>query len=160
MTESGLSMEKLSLTGTGKHDTPDELSTLSAIVIDGETIAVDNAAIHGKGKFERKITFQRKVEDVPNGRRIELIWVTLRKRDGALGYSGVGGSSVLIDDEQGVGYKNLADQVNKMDGAMKGRIMLDDMPEQERDRLLVYMRDLRPELWEHANPELTKQLKG
>lgn len=150
-------MERLQLTGANRHRTPEALSTLSAIVIDGVDIRVDNAAIHGKSWPERGIRFVRDPDEVPNPRRVVVVWVTLRRHPAGLGINGLAACTMQIDAEAGVGYKNLADQVNKMDYAVKGRILLDLLTPEEHNMLGAFLKAQRAELWENAQEAVWAQ---
>ncbi len=143
-------VERLQLTGANRHRAPDALSNLSAVLIDGEDIRIDNGAIHGKAYVERGIRFVGDPEDVPNPRRIAVVWVTLRRAVPGLGVNGLGASVMQIDADAGVGYKHLADQVNKMDGAVRGKIMLESLTQTEHRLLGAFLMAQRAELWENA----------
>lgn len=150
-------MQKLNLTGVNKHKLPDALSNLSAVLIDGKEVYIDNGAIHGKSALEKGIRFVTDPDDVPNPRRIILVWVTLRKAILGRGIHGIGASVFYIDPEAGVGYKHLADQVNKMDGAIKGRVALEVLTPEEHALLGKFLRGQREELWINATEEVWAQ---
>lgn len=147
-------MEQLSLTGRNKHKAPDALSNLSAVIIDGTDIRLDNAAIHGKAHVERGIRFLPSPNEVPNPRRLVVVWVTLRRAVPGLGINGLGASEFYIDVEAGLGYKNLADQVNKMDGAVRGKVLIEVLTREEHAGLGRYLRSLKSEFWENATDQV------
>ncbi|GIM44825.1 hypothetical protein DNHGIG_03740 [Collibacillus ludicampi] len=153
-------MEQLGITGRSRHDTPDEFATLSAVIIDGEEVFIDNGAIHGKSRVERGISFSAKSPDeVPGGIRIPVIWVTLRRTEGGFGYSGICGSVLVIDKEARTGYKSLPDQVNKMDAAMKGKVQVDALTEKEKKLLSDFLREFRGgELWKNTDENVKSSL--
>ena len=150
-------MERLQLTGANRHRAPEALSNLSAVLIDGDDIRIDNGAIHGKAYVERGIRFVNDPDDVPNPRRVAAVWVTLRRAVPGLGINGLGASVMQIDAEAGVGYKHLADQVNKMDGAVKGKILLDALTPAEHRLLGAFLMAQRAELWENATEAVWAQ---
>ncbi|KUO95761.1 YwhD family protein [Ferroacidibacillus organovorans] len=143
-------MERLSLTGVNKHKAPDALSNLSAVLIDREGVRIDNAAIHGKSKVERGISWVSDTDDIPEPKRVALVWVTLHREILGLGIHGLAASIFYVDPEAGVGYKNLADQVNKMDAAVKGKIQLEMLTEDEMKQLGAFLMAQREELWVNA----------
>jgi hypothetical protein len=49
-----------------------------------------------------------------------------------------------------LGYKSLAEQVNKMDKAVRGQIDLSDIPDEVRLKVRDFLVNLRPDLWENA----------
>lgn len=152
-----MAVERLQLKAVDRHKRPDALANLSAIVIDGDEVYVDNPAIHGKGKFEKGISFIKDPDAVPNPRRVALIWATLRRGIAGHGINGLGASLVYIDDEAKVGYKSLPDQVNKMDGAVKGKIMLEALNDRERALLGTFLMAQREELWVNATEQVWQQ---
>jgi hypothetical protein len=151
-------MESLNLTGRTKHDTPDELQSLSVIQIDGDQIFIDNGAIHGKSRLERGVDFRSfmKPEDVPNARRIPEVWVTLRRTENGMGYFGICSAEIWINDEQ-QGYKSMAALVNHMDGALKGKVDVKNLTPEQKEMLVGYLQEFRADLWENT-PEDVKKL--
>jgi hypothetical protein len=150
-------VEELSLTGKeAGHGTPEELKNLSALLIVDGDVTVDNAAVHGKSRWERNIRFERWTEpgDPPAGKRVAVVWLTLGKRDGHWGYSGAAACRMWIDREAGKGYKNLAEQVNQMEKAVKGNVDVSLLTGEETRALLQFLQSYRADLWEHANPAL------
>ncbi|MCY0876698.1 MAG: YwhD family protein [Firmicutes bacterium] len=150
-------MERLQLKAVDRHKRPDALANLSAIIIDGDEVYIDNAAIHGKGKFEKGIHFTKAADEVASPRRIALVWATLRRFIAGHGINGLAACVIYIDQESGIGYKNLADQVNKMDGAVKGKIMLEALNDHERTLLGSFLMAQREELWVNATPSVWEQ---
>ncbi|GAX88619.1 YwhD family protein [Effusibacillus lacus] len=148
---------ELNLTAKTGHDTPDEFASLSAVVIDGDTVFVDNGAIHGKSRVERGIRFGASSPDqIPDGRRVVVVWVTLKKGEAGMGFNGVCAAIPFrIDAEAKLGYKNLPDQVNKMGDAMKGAVKLDTLEPEEVARLGNFLKEFRGgELWNNTRPEV------
>jgi YwhD family len=152
-------MEMLNLTGQNKHAKPDELSTLSSLIIDGDQVFVDNAAIHGKSRVERGIVFVKNKEEVENGRKVSVVWITLRNTGEAKGYAGLASCEMWIDEDSRQGYKNLAQHVNQMDVAVKGKVSLQTLSDEEKKRLLTFLQTFREELWVHASEDI-KQAFG
>ncbi len=140
-----------------KHRSPETLSNLSAVIIDKGEIYIDRGAIHGKCLAEHMIQFVSDPDDVPNPRRVTLIWTTLRRAVTGLGIHGIAASVFYIDEFAGLGYKNLADQVNKLDGAVKGKIMLDVLMPEEHRLLGWFLQNQRGQLWENAEEAVWAQ---
>ncbi|BCJ86535.1 YwhD family protein [Effusibacillus dendaii] len=153
---------ELNLTAKSSHDTPDEFASLSAVIIDGDQIFVDNGAIHGKSRVERGIQFGATSPDqIPGGRRVSVVWVTLTKGTNGMGYHGVCAAIPFrIDAEAKLGYKSLPDQVNKMGDAMKGAIKVDLLETGEKTKLANFLKEFRDgELWNNARPEFREALQ-
>lgn len=152
---------ELNLTGQTGHGTPDEFASLSAVIMDGESIFVDNGAIHGKSRVERGIQFGAKSPDqIPNGRRVIVIWVTLKRGETGMGYGGMCASIPFsINAEAKLGYKSLPDQVNKMSAALQGKIQLDVLTTEEKARLSAFLKEFRNgELWNNTHLDVLAAL--
>lgn len=148
---------ELNLTGRSGHGTPDDFASLSAVIIDGDSVFVDQGAIHGKSRMERGISFTAKTPDeVPDGRRVAVVWVTLKRGENGMGYNGISAAIPFrINAEAKIGYKSLPDQVNRMGYAMQGRIQMDQLQADEKQKLVAFLQEFRGgELWSNARPEV------
>lgn len=145
-------LEKLSLTGQSKHAVDDQMKGLSALFVDGEAIFIDNGAIHAKSRLERNIQFVKRADEVPNGRLIYGMWLTLHRFKSGQGYYGAAVFTLTIDDTLQIGYKDLSNHVNQMDHAVRGRIMLDPLPHELRDKIGGFLKAARLDLWQNAQP--------
>ncbi|MFO7265486.1 MAG: YwhD family protein [Bacillota bacterium] len=127
---------------------------LTAIVVDGDQAWFDEAALHGRTALEQSIRWVKSPEEVPNGRTIHPVWVYIRPAaGGGFRYYGLVAVSMLIDEENGVGYKNLADHVNKLSKAMNGAVDVSALD----DRGLAALRaalSQYPEVLENSSDEL------
>lgn len=135
-----------------------DLSNLSSIIIDGDEAYIDIGALHAKSKVERGIKFSVNKEDVPNGRKVWVVWVAVdRKEEGAF-YGGVTACEMLIDSEARRGWKILPDHVNKMDQALKRRYVLDGLNDREKKALKDALIAHNAEWWERSPQELKDKL--
>lgn len=146
-----IGMEKLSLSGSSKHDTDETMRGLSVVFVDGEDIFIDNGGIHGKSRIERGIRFAKSVDEVPNPRHVFGIWITLHRFQGGVqGYHGAVPFELQIDADASVGYKSLAQQVNGMERAIKGTVDISALPGEVKQRLAEFLKSVGAQLWEHA----------
>jgi len=136
-----------------------DLSNLSSIIIDGDEAYIDLGAIHAKSKVERRIKFSMDKNDVPNGRKVWIVWVAVDRDERGAFYGGVTACEMLIDSEAGRGWKILADHVNQMDRALKRKYILDGLSDHERQLLKDVLVNHNPEWWERSPQEL-KDLLG
>lgn len=143
-------MEKLSLTGKSKHSVDDQMKGLSALLVDGDQIFIDNGAIHAKSRVERGVQFVRDRAEVPNPRLILGLWITLHRYEHGQGYYGAMPFELWIDDEAQKGYKNLSEQVNNMDKAVRGQVQVSGLSASLRARIAEFLQSVRPDLWENA----------
>ena len=137
------------------------LSNVSSVIIDGDQAYIDPGALHAKSKVERGVKFSANREDVPNGRRCWVVWVAVDKNEeGRSYYAGVTACEMLVDSEARRGWKILADHVNKMDYAMKRRIILDGLNGTEKEALKKCLVEHSEEMWNASGEELKRQLGG
>lgn len=133
-----------------------DLNNMSPVIIDRGEAKIDIGAMHAKSKVERGIKFSTNKEDVPNGRQVWLVWVAVdRTPEGRL-YAGATACEMWIDEEAKRGWKILAEHVNKMDYALKRRIMLDELGPEEKTALKNLLISHNEEWW-NASPDELKQ---
>jgi YwhD family len=143
-------MEKLSLTGKSKHAVDDQMKGLSALFLDGEHVLIDNGAIHAKSRLERGVTWVRTPQEIQNGRLIPGLWVTLHRFEHGQGYYGAMPFSLLIDEATQTGYKNLTEQVNHMDKAVRGNVNVDPFNDAQLLQISTFLKSIREDLWNNA----------
>jgi len=143
-------MEKLQLTGKSKHGVDDSMKGLSAVLVDGDEVFIDNGAIHAKSRIERGITFVKKREEVQNPREVLGFWITLHRFEGQQGFYGAQPFRLYLDAEAGLGFKSLSEQVNGMDKAVKGEVNVTDIALETVRQVSLFLQQLRPDLWERA----------
>jgi hypothetical protein len=138
-----------------------DLSKLSSVIIDGAEAYIDMGAIHAKSKVEKGIKFTTNREDTPNGRKCWIVWVVVgRDEQDNKFYAGVTVCEMAIDSEARRGFKILADHVNRMDYALKGRLMLDGLDDVEKAALRKVLIDNSPDMWEHSTDALKNGLQS
>lgn len=135
-----------------------DLSNLSSVIIDGDVASIDVGAIHGKSKVEKRIKFTTEKEEVPNGRRCWIVWVAVDRKEEGSYYAGVTTCEMLIDEEANKGWKILAHHVNNLDKALKRKIIIEGLNEQEKAALKKVMIAHNPEWWENSSDELKESL--
>ncbi|WP_067619304.1 YwhD family protein [Alicyclobacillus acidiphilus] len=148
-------MQKLGLTGASKHQSDDQMKGISAVLLDGEQVFVDNGAIHAKSRVETGIKFVEDKDAVPNPRYIAGLWVTLKRTDKGMGYNGAMPFELWIDAEAKLGYKKLSEQVNHMDKAVRGQVDVSRYSPEIVAKFGTFLKTFRADLWENA-PETFK----
>jgi len=136
-----------------------DLSNLSSIIVDGDRAYIDLGALHAKSRVERGIKFTPNREEVPDGRRVWVVWVKIGKTDGGPCYAGATACEMKIDEAARKGWKILADHVNRMDYALKGRFMLNELNETEKAALRRCLVEHNAEWYERSPDELKHQLE-
>lgn len=135
-----------------------DLSNVSGVIIDGDEAYVDNGTLHAKSKVEKGIKFTTDKNDVPNGRKVWVVWVAVdRNAEGQL-YGGLAACEMLVDSEAKRGWKILADHVNRMDKAMKRQVLVEGLDEKEKDILRNLLIAHNAEWWERSSDELKQAL--
>jgi hypothetical protein len=136
-----------------------DLSQLSSVIVDGDEAYLDMGALHAKSKVEKGIKFSVNKEDVPNGRLCWIVWVAVdRKLEGSY-YAGVTSCEMLVDPEARRGWKILAEHVNRLDYALKRRIMLDNIGDREKAALKKLLIEHNPEMWDNSEKALKDALE-
>lgn len=133
-----------------------DLNNVSPIIIDGGEAKIEIGALHAKSKVERGIKFSQNREDVPNGRQVWLVWVAVDRSPEGQFYGGATACEMWIDTEAKRGWKILADHVNKLDYALKRRVMLDELGSTEKAALRTLLVS-HNEAWWDLTPESIKE---
>ncbi|MBD2845586.1 YwhD family protein [Paenibacillus sp. IB182496] len=134
-----------------------DLNSVSCVIIDGDEAYIDIGAMHAKSKVERRIKFSTNKEDVPSGRTCWIVWVAVDRSEEGQYYAGATACEMLIDEEARRGWKILADHVNRLDYAIKRRIMVDNLGTKEKG-LLRELLIKHNELWWTNSPDLQAAL--
>jgi hypothetical protein len=136
-----------------------DLSQLSSVIVDDDEAYLDMGALHAKSKVEKGIKFSVNREDVPNGRPCWIVWVAVDRKEEGSYYAGVTSCEMLIDSDARRGWKILADHVNRLDYALKRRVMLDNIGDREKAVLKKLLMEHNPEMWENSERALKDALE-
>lgn len=111
-------------------------TALTAVLIDGDKSWFDDAACHGRTPLEQGIEWQKEPADVPNGRRIFVVWLYVKPIErGTYEYYGVTAVDLIIDPAAKKGYKKMGRHVDQLGAAMKGGIDLSVLDERAKAAL-------------------------
>lgn len=135
-----------------------DLSQLSSVIIDGDEAYLDMGALHAKSKVEKGIKFTTDPSEVPDGRPCWIVWVAVDFKEEGKYYAGVTSCEMRINTEARKGWKILADHVNRMDYALKRRIMVDNLGEAQKAALKKLLVETDPNIWEHSDDHLKEAL--
>src|SRR5205085_1589847 len=119
---------------------------------------LDMGALHAKSRVEKGIKFSTNKEEVPNGRKCWIVWVAVDRTEEGSYYAGVTACEMLVDTEAKRGWKILADHVNKMDYAMKRKIVIEGLNETEKAALKKELIQHNEEWWNRSGEELKQAL--
>jgi hypothetical protein len=134
------------------------LSNLSAILIDEYHAKIDLGLIHAKSAVERGIRFTANPEEVPQGKPYWIVWIAMDRDESGPYYAGATACPMTVDKENRIGWKNLADHVNRMDNALKRRIQLTMLGDIEKGALKKLLMEHNQQMWENSKTALKEQL--
>lgn len=135
-----------------------DLSNVASIILDGDACYIDDGALHARSKVEKGIRFSPDPSTVPNGRKVWLIWVAVDRNESGSFYGGLTACEMSIDSEARRGWKILVDHVNRMDAAMKRRVMVENLNDQEKGLLRNMLINHNQEMWNRSSDELKAAL--
>lgn len=142
---------------SGKGEYGGKTTVITAVLIDGEKGWFDDAATHGRTPMEQGVSWKASPEEVPNGRKIDIVWLYIKPQGGSYVYFGATASSMIIDEEAKIGYKHLAGHANQLSKALKGEIDIDALDDRARKTLLA-MLSTYPDVLENSSPKLKESL--
>lgn len=136
-----------------------DLNSVSPVIIDGGEAKIEIGAMHAKSKVERGIKFSTNREDVPNGRQVWIVWVAVDRTPEGQHYGGMTACEMWIDQEAKRGWKILADHVNKLDAALKRKIIIDGLGDVEKKALKDLLISKNEEWWNASSDEFKQALE-
>lgn len=135
----------------------DKIPVITAVLIDGDKGWFDDSATHGRTPMEQGVQWKASADDVPNGRRIDIVWLYIKPAKGDYVYHGATASWMIIDEEAKVGYKYLADHANQLSKAIKGGIDLSALSQRSKE-VLRRVLSTYPDVLENSPEELKAAL--
>ncbi|WP_151737990.1 YwhD family protein [Paenibacillus tengchongensis] len=135
-----------------------DLNNVSPVIIDGGEAVIDIGAMHAKSKVEKGIKFSMNREDVPNGRQVWVVWVAVDRTPEGQVYGGITACEMWIDSEARRGWKILADHVNKLDSALKRKIIVEGLSAEDKAALKSLLISHNEEWWNASSAELKAAL--
>ncbi|KAA9004660.1 hypothetical protein F4V43_10720 [Paenibacillus spiritus] len=136
-----------------------DLNHVSPVIIDGGEAVIDIGAMHAKSKVERGIKFTANREEVPGGRRVWVVWVAVDRTPEGQHYAGLTACEMQIDSEAKKGWKILADHVNKLDAALKRKVILEGLGAAEKDALRKLLISHNEQWWADSPDSLKEALQ-
>lgn len=127
-----------------------DLNSMSPVILDGDEAYIDIGAMHAKSKVEKGIKFSINREDVPDGRQVWIVWVAVDRSPEGQFYGGLTACEMWIDSEARRGWKILADHVNRMDYALKRKVLLEGLSSQQKQLLKQLLLDTNEEWWDRS----------
>ncbi|WP_152395695.1 YwhD family protein [Paenibacillus guangzhouensis] len=135
-----------------------DLNNVSPVIIDQGEAYIDIGAMHAKSKIERGIKFLPNRDEVPNGRKCWIVWVAVDRNEEGQLYGGMTACEMSVDPEIKRGWKILAEHVNKLDYALKRRVMLEGLDAEEKKLLRDLLMQHNQEWWERTSESVKEAL--
>lgn len=127
-----------------------DLNSMSPVILDGNEAYIDIGAMHAKSKVEKGIKFSMNRDDVPNGRQVWIVWVAVDRSPEGQFYGGLTACEMWIDTEARRGWKILAEHVNRMDYALKRKVLLEGLSSEQKQLLKQLLLDTNEQWWEQS----------
>jgi hypothetical protein len=138
--------------------------TLVAALVVGPdgSVKPDAGALHGRSELESGLELVQKRELVGEGKPFWIVWVAveLDQADKPLRYKGLSVCELFVNPEKRLGYKSLAEHVNRMSEAMRGGVNLTKLSAQERQKVKAQLAAIGAELWERSSMSLKQALES
>jgi hypothetical protein len=128
-------------------------------VRDGEAW-FDDEAIHGLSAVMAGIRWVDSLQKLASPERWQIVWVAVDHGiEGGRAYTGLAADEFWIDRSARLGYRDVARHAERMDAAMRGRILLAtlDATAREAVRRALLMRD--PDAWDRAPEAVHRALR-
>ena len=137
--------------GLGEVVSPGILLTALILSPDG-TVAVDPGALHGRSELEQSLQIAPAFDQVQDAQVYRIVWVAveLDETEMPVRYAGMAVSELWVDPVRQIGYKMLAEHVNRMTDAMRGGSHAQILGAHERSLVARQLASLSPALWERT----------
>lgn len=144
---------------SAKESAGGKATVITAVLIDGETTLFSEAATHGRSPLEQGIEWVTDPSEVPNGRRVFVVWLYVKpdRVSREYGYHGAVAVDMYIDDATKRGYKRLGHHAKELGRTLQGAVDLSLLDAAAKERLKEALGQY-PDVLEHANPELRREL--
>ncbi len=148
-------------TKLGEVMAPQTLVTVLLLRPDGR-VTVEPGALHGRSELESQLTMVPKREEVGGGQPHWFVWVAveLDAANQPVRYKGLSVGEWFVNPDKRLGYKSLAEQVNRMGEAMRGGVNLAKLPPQHRPLVKQQLAAISSELWERATDAVKQSLES
>ena len=135
----------------------DNVSPVFVDIEEGEAF-IDVGAMHARSAVEKGIKFLPNKDEVPNGKPLWLVWVTVDHGGDGAYYAGVTACEMTVDREARRGYKSLPEHVNRMDKSIKRHIIVDHMDAKSKGILREFLQKHDEGMWERSEEQLKNDL--
>lgn len=144
---------------SGRDTVAGKATLITSVLIDGDDAFFDEAATHGRSPLEQGIEWVSNRDDVPNARRIYVVWLFIRpdRVSREYMYHGAVAVDMYIDDATKQGYKRLGHHATQLGRAFQGEIDLSILDDVAKEKLVSALRQ-HPAALEHSSATLKEAL--
>ena len=138
---------------------PQTLVMALVLAPDG-TVTIEPGALHGRSTIESALRFVQKREELTDAQTYWFVWVAI-ELDAAnqpVRYKGLAASELWVDPTRRLGYKSVAESVNRMAEAMRGGVNLKRLGLKEHSAVREQLVSLSAEGWTRSSPSLKDAL--
>ena len=137
--------------GIGELMAPQTLVTCIMASPDG-AISIEPGALHGRSAVESSVRMAASKDQVPQPQLFWCVWtaIELDAAHAPLRYRGLAASELWIDSSAKLGFKVLAEQVNRISEAIRGGVNLKSIGPQVRAAIAQELETLAPEAWKRS----------
>jgi hypothetical protein len=148
-------------TGLGEVMAPQTLLSALVLAPDG-AIRVDPGALHGRSEIESSVRLARRREELAEPQLWRLIWVAIEldEANRPVRYKGLAASELWIDRARDLGYKVLAEHVNRMSEALRGGLNLKALDQRAKQQIARQLESLSAEAWAKSAEPLRRALEA
>ena len=146
-------------TGVGEVMAPQTLLTALILTPEG-TITIEPGALHGRSGIGSAIQLTKQRDQLLNAETYWLVWVAveLDPSNQPVRYTGASVSELFVDQVNKIGYKVLAEHVNRMAEALRGGVNLKTLDGRSRALIREQLAALSPEVWQRSAPAFREAL--
>ena len=156
-------MEKpiLLSSSAGEIVAPQTMATALIVSPDG-SVTLDPGVLHGRSALETRLRMAARRDEVPSPQTYRIVWVTveLDASNQPVRFKGVSVGELLADAAQQVGFKSVAQQVNRMSEAIRGEVKVDTLTPQVRQSVKQQLMAMGQGIWDRSPDSLKQALEA
>ncbi len=148
-------------TKLGELMAPGTLVT-ALIVSPDETVKLDPGALHGRSELESQLELVQQKAEVGPGQSCWIVWLSIELDSAShpIRYKGISVCEVFVNVEKRVGYKSLAEHVNRMGEAMRGGVNLGRLTPEMRQLIRQQLVSINRQWWDQSPDALKRAVES
>jgi len=155
-------MEKpiLLSSSAGEIVAPQTMATALIVGPDG-SVTLDAGILHGRSALEAGLRMAAKRDELKEAQTYRIVWIAveLDAANQPRHFKGLSVADILVDPVQKIGFKSVAQQVNRMSEAIRGDVKVDALAPPVRQLVKQQLVAMGQGLWDRS-PDALKQALG